>query len=125
VDDLGAGVDDLAHLLSQAAEVGSQDRGGDAGLHTSTSIEPWQWLQVTVAVLDMRTIVECSPQLGHTDRSSNRCRQFTHRYRPARFEGRSQGSEHAGHLSPRSACIAGNIEAVGVIAVWEGAPDVV
>jgi hypothetical protein len=35
-------------------------------------MEPLQWLQVTVAVLDMRTIVECSPQLGHTDRSSKR-----------------------------------------------------
>jgi hypothetical protein len=79
VDDLGTGVHDLAHLLPQAAEISSQDRGGDAALHTSTSIEPWQWLQVTVAVLDMRTIVECSPQLGHTDRSSKRCRQYTHR----------------------------------------------
>jgi hypothetical protein len=43
------------------------------------SIEPPQWLHVSVAVLDMRTIVECSPQSGHTDRSSKRCRQFTHR----------------------------------------------
>jgi hypothetical protein len=31
---------------------------------------PWQWLQATIAVLDMRTIVECSPQSGHTDTSS-------------------------------------------------------
>jgi hypothetical protein len=30
----------------------------------------WQWLQATIAVLDIRTIVECSPQLGHTDTSS-------------------------------------------------------
>jgi hypothetical protein len=28
---------------------------------------PWQWLQTTIAVVDMRTIVECSPQLGQTD----------------------------------------------------------
>jgi len=40
---------------------------------------PWQWLQATIAVLDIRTIVECSPQFGHTDTSSNRCRQYTQR----------------------------------------------
>ena len=79
VDDLGAGVDDLLHLLAQAAEVGGQDRGGDAAPHTSTSIEPPQLLQVRMAVLDMRTIVECSPQSGHTERSSKRCRQYTQR----------------------------------------------
>jgi hypothetical protein len=38
-----------------------------------------QWLQMTIAVLDIRTIVECSPQLGHTETSSNRCMQFTQR----------------------------------------------
>jgi hypothetical protein len=38
-----------------------------------------QWLQTYSAVLDMRTIVECSPQLGHTDASSKRRRQFTQR----------------------------------------------
>jgi hypothetical protein len=36
---------------------------------------PWQWLQATTAVLDIRTIVECSPQLGHTETSSYRWRQ--------------------------------------------------
>jgi len=39
---------------------------------------PWQWLQITTAVLDILTIVECSPQLGQTDTSSKRrmqCRQ--------------------------------------------------
>ena len=40
---------------------------------------PLQWLQATIAVLDIRTIVECSPQSGHTERSSKRCRQFTQR----------------------------------------------
>jgi hypothetical protein len=30
----------------------------------------WQWLQATAAVLDMRTIVECSPQFGQTEVSS-------------------------------------------------------
>jgi len=28
---------------------------------------PWQWLHCTMAVVDMRTIVECSPQFGQTD----------------------------------------------------------
>jgi hypothetical protein len=79
VDDLGAGVDNVAHLLAQAPEVGGEDRGRDATPHISTSIDPPQWLHVTVAVLDMRTMVECSPQLGHTDRSSKRCRQYTQR----------------------------------------------
>jgi hypothetical protein len=36
---------------------------------------PWQWLQEISAVLDIRTIVECSPQFGQTETSSNRCRQ--------------------------------------------------
>jgi hypothetical protein len=31
---------------------------------------PRQWLHCVIAVLDIRTIVECSPQLGHTDTSS-------------------------------------------------------
>src|SRR5258705_7107780 len=44
-DDLRPGVDDGLHLLAQAAEVGGQDRRGDAARHTSTSIEPSQWLQ--------------------------------------------------------------------------------
>jgi hypothetical protein len=79
VDHGGAGVDDRGDLLAQRPEVGGQDRGGDPARHTSTSIEPLQWLQVRVAVLDMRTMVECSPQLGHTERSSKRCRQYTHR----------------------------------------------
>jgi hypothetical protein len=33
-------------------------------------MEALQWLQVRIAVLDMRTIVECSPQFGQTDESS-------------------------------------------------------
>ena len=32
-----------------------------------------------MGVEDIRTIVECSPQLGHTDVSSKRCRQYTQR----------------------------------------------
>jgi hypothetical protein len=40
---------------------------------------PLQWLHATIAVLDMRTIVECSPQFGQTDTSSKRWRQFTQR----------------------------------------------
>ncbi|HEY5286370.1 MAG TPA: hypothetical protein VIJ50_04625 [Solirubrobacteraceae bacterium] len=34
-----------------------------------------QLLHFRIAVDDMRTIVECSPQLGHTEDSSKRCRQ--------------------------------------------------
>jgi hypothetical protein len=37
---------------------------------TACNMLPWQWLQATTAVLDIRTIVECSPQLGHTETSS-------------------------------------------------------
>jgi hypothetical protein len=40
---------------------------------------PWQWLQMTIAVLDIRTIVECSPQLGHTETSSKRRMQYRQR----------------------------------------------
>ena len=79
VDHVGSGGDHLLHLFAQAAEVGGQDRGGHAPGHTSTSIEPPQWLHDVVAVLDIRTIVECSPQSGHTERSSKRCRQKTQR----------------------------------------------
>lgn len=46
-----------------------------ATAYTARSMLPWQWLQATTAVLDMRTIVECSPQFGHTDTSSYRCKQ--------------------------------------------------
>jgi hypothetical protein len=31
-----------------------------------------QWLHLTMAVEDIRTMVECSPQLGQTDTSSKR-----------------------------------------------------
>ena len=117
VDDGRAGVDDGGDLLAQPAEVGGQDRWGDPARHTSTSIDPPQWLQLSAAVLVIRTIVPCSPQFGHAERSSNRCRQYTHRYRPGRFVGRSQGSLQDGQESPRSASIPGNIEAVGPVLV--------
>jgi len=39
------------------------------------SIEPPQFLHVTFAVSDIRAIVECAPQLGHSERSSKRRRQ--------------------------------------------------
>jgi hypothetical protein len=61
---------------------------------------PWQWLQATTAVLDMRTIVECSPQFGHTDTSSNLRRHQTHRYRPGTAVGLSHGSPQFGHSIP-------------------------
>jgi len=43
------------------------------------SIELRQLLHAYKAVSDIRTIVECSPQFGHTERSSKRRRQFTQR----------------------------------------------
>jgi len=39
------------------------------------NIESPQLLHFRIAVDDMRTIVECSPQFGHTEDSSKRCRQ--------------------------------------------------
>jgi hypothetical protein len=42
-------------------------------------MDPPQWLQLTVAVEDIRTMVECSPQSGQTERSSKRWRQYTQR----------------------------------------------
>jgi hypothetical protein len=36
---------------------------------------PPQMLHITIAVLAIRTIVECSPQLGQTETSSKRFRQ--------------------------------------------------
>ena len=56
-----------------------RDAAERRGHQIGWSIELWQWLQPYSAVLDMRTIVECSPQFGHTDASSKRCRQFTQR----------------------------------------------
>jgi hypothetical protein len=62
--------------------VGRQPReigGQDGRRYTSHNMEPPQWTHRVIAVLDIRTIVECSPQSGQTDRSSKRCRQFTQR----------------------------------------------
>jgi len=43
------------------------------------NMESPQLLHFRIAVEDMRTIVECSPQFGHTEVSSKRCRQYTQR----------------------------------------------
>ena len=59
VQDARAGRDDLLGLLAQAAEVRGQHGWGDAAHQTARSMDPPQWLQTVVAVLDMRTIVEC------------------------------------------------------------------
>jgi hypothetical protein len=67
---------------------------------TALSMLPWQWLHASTSVLDMRTIVECSPQFGQTDTSSKRWRQFTQRYRPGTALGRSHGSPQLGHSGP-------------------------
>ncbi len=42
---------------------------------TCCNIESPQLLHLRIAVVDIRTIVECSPQFGHTEVSSKRCRQ--------------------------------------------------
>ena len=73
-------LEDLVDLRAQPREVRGQDRRRDPALeqqagahaHTGCSMLPWQWLQEISAVLDIRTIVECSPQLGHTETSSKR-----------------------------------------------------
>jgi hypothetical protein len=43
--------------------------------HIAMSMLSPQLLHFMIAVDDMRTIVECSPQFGHTDASSKRCMQ--------------------------------------------------
>ena len=43
------------------------------------SIDPPQLRQITLAVSDIRAIVECAPQFGHSERSSKRWRQYTQR----------------------------------------------
>jgi hypothetical protein len=50
-----------------------------SGTQISRSIDAEQALQDRIAVLDIRTIVECSPQSGHSEHSSKRCRQYTQR----------------------------------------------
>ena len=71
VDEPRAGGHDLLDLRGQPREVGAEDRGRDAAARSDGhSIDPPQCTQVTIAVLDIRTIVECSPQSGHTERSS-------------------------------------------------------
>ncbi len=83
VDRARARVHDLGDLLAEPGEVGGEDRRRDAGRRAGhqigCSIELRQWLQMYSAVLDIRTIVECSPQLGHTEASSKRRRQLTQR----------------------------------------------
>ena len=76
------------------AEVGREDRRRDlhAAEQPASDVDPAsrsyqigcsmlspQLLHLTIAVLDMRTIVECSPQFGQTEVSSKRCRQYTQR----------------------------------------------
>jgi len=84
VDHARAGGQHLCHLLAQAPEVGGEDGVRDANpcqklarrrRHIGCSIESPQLLHCSIAVEDILTIVECSPQLGHTEASSKRCRQ--------------------------------------------------
>ena len=89
MDDPRPGGDHLLDLGAEPGEISGENRGRDPQLmeepllrsgrdvrgalrraQTALSMLPWQWLQATTAVLDMRTIVECSPQFGHTEVSS-------------------------------------------------------
>ena len=54
------------------------------------------------AVLVIRAMVWCSPQLGHCETSSKRRRQYTQRNRPGSWVGRSQGSPQPGQGARRS-----------------------
>ena len=92
VDDARAGVEHLADLVPEAGEVGGQDRGGDAvqlGHQIGWSIELPQLLHAYSAVSDMRTMVECSPQLGQTELNSKRV-QAVHAAVAAGQVGRAQ-----------------------------------
>ncbi len=67
--------------------------------HIGLSIEsPHVW-QVMSSVVLIRAIVWCSPQLGHWETNSKRCRQYTQRKRPGSCVGRSHGSLQLGHLA--------------------------
>lgn len=55
---------------------------GGVGRHPgqiSLNIDAPQLLHIRIAVSDIRAIVECIPQLGHSDLISNLCMQFTQR----------------------------------------------
>jgi hypothetical protein len=86
VDHARPGVHHLAHLGGEVGEVGGQDRRGYVAFvqwhdwfQISRSIEAAQALHDRMAVLDIRTMVECSPQSGHSEHSSKRCKQYTQR----------------------------------------------
>src|SRR3954454_7206303 len=71
--------------------------GAGPAHHAARSIEAPQLWHSMSAVLVMRAIVWCSPQLGHCETSSKRCRQLTQRRRPGSWVGRSHGSPQLGH----------------------------
>jgi hypothetical protein len=80
VDHAGSGCQYLVDLRTEPAEIRREDRGRDVVgadliVHSCLSMLPWQWLHCTIAVVDIRTMVECSPQLGHTETSSKRLMQ--------------------------------------------------
>jgi hypothetical protein len=86
VDHPGTRTKHLRELFAEASVVSRQDGRLDATLfdqfaaherygYTGLSIEPPQRTQVMFAVSLIRTIVECSPQLGQCDISWKRTRQ--------------------------------------------------
>ena len=91
VDQPSSGREHLTDLGAKPREVGRKDRRRnsplvhqlklrftprDLGLprrhYSARNMLPRQWLHASTAVRDIRTIVECSPQFGHTDTSSYR-----------------------------------------------------
>ena len=66
---------DAGSVACYARERPRTPPGAAMRVHMGVNIESPQLLHLRIEVEDMRTIVECSPQLGHTEESSKRCRQ--------------------------------------------------
>ena len=66
---------DAPTAVCYAHKGGRTPPGAALRVHMGISMLSPQLLHLRIAVEDMRTIVECSPQLGQTEVSSKRCRQ--------------------------------------------------
>ncbi len=67
---------DVGGTSNRPAHKGGRTPPGAARrVHMGINMLSPQLLHLKMAVEDMRTIVECSPQFGHTEESSKRCRQ--------------------------------------------------
>ena len=92
---------------------------------SGASIEDWQWPHIYRAVFDMRTIVECSPQFGHT-RTQLEAVQAVHAAVAAGQVGRPQPRLMAGRADVAQGLDVAHArreprdeEAVGAVAVRE------